>query len=64
MATKNTSISNKRTGEKITWLETSMDTKGKWLSFQFEVAPGGNLPVTHYHPNQKETLWINKGISW
>jgi hypothetical protein len=38
-----------------------MDTDGKWLSFQFDVAPGGNLPITHYHPSQKETFQIIKG---
>ncbi|MDJ1505928.1 cupin domain-containing protein [Xanthocytophaga agilis] len=61
MATKNTTIHNKITGEKITWLETSQGSNGKRLVFLFEVAPKGKLPVTHYHPNQTETFEVCKG---
>jgi quercetin dioxygenase-like cupin family protein len=61
MASKNNVIFNKVTGEKITWLETCGDTNGQRLSFRFEVAPKGKLPVTHYHPNQIETFQISKG---
>jgi mannose-6-phosphate isomerase-like protein (cupin superfamily) len=61
MATKGRSISNNKTGEKITWLETSFDTQGKQLVFDFSVSPNGKLPVTHFHPNQAETFEIQKG---
>ena len=54
MASKNNIIYNKITKEKITWIETSHDTNGERLSFLFEVAPRGKLPVTHYHPTQIE----------
>jgi quercetin dioxygenase-like cupin family protein len=62
MANQHNSIFNKITGEKITWLDTAQDTDGERLSFLFEVAPGGKLPITHYHPNQTETFQIRKGI--
>lgn len=62
MATKGKTISNIKTGEKITWLETAQDTQGKKLVFAFSVEPKGKLPVTHYHPNQTETFEITSGI--
>ena len=62
MATTRQTILNKKTGEKITWLETAADTGGKRLVFHFEVAPRGRLPVMHFHPHQTETLELSKGF--
>lgn len=56
MAKKGTSISNAKTGEKITWLETAQDSGGKRLVFDFEVAPSGKLPVVHFHPVRRSAL--------
>jgi quercetin dioxygenase-like cupin family protein len=61
MAKKGQTISNRCTGEKITWLETAADTGGKRLVFDFSVSPGGKLPVVHLHPEQDETFEIRKG---
>lgn len=61
MATKGQTITNSKTGEKITWLETAKDTEGKRLVFNFSVAPNGKLPVTHFHPRQKETFEVTHG---
>jgi mannose-6-phosphate isomerase-like protein (cupin superfamily) len=61
MAKKGQTIANKKTGEKLTWLETSKDTNGKYLKFDFEVSPKGKLPVVHFHPNQSETFSIKSG---
>lgn len=61
MAKKGNSISNSKTGEKITWLETAADTDGKRLVFDFEVAIGGKLPVVHFHPRQTERFELKKG---
>ncbi|MDX1941705.1 MAG: cupin domain-containing protein [Saprospiraceae bacterium] len=61
MAYKGQTISNKITGETITWQETAADNNGKKLVFHFEVAPKGYLPVRHLHPNQVETFEITKG---
>lgn len=61
MATKGQTISNNKTGEKITWLETAKETNGSRLVFDFEVSPKGKLPVVHFHPNQSETFVVKKG---
>ena len=61
MAKQGQSISNIKTGEKITWIETSKDSNGKRLSFDFSVTPKGRLPVMHFHPNQTETFEIISG---
>lgn len=61
MAKKGQTISNRCTGEQITWLETAADTGGKRLVFEFSVAPGGKLPVVHLHPEQDEIFEIRKG---
>ena len=62
MAKKNAVISNAKTGEKITWVETAADTNGKRLVFDFEVRPGGKLPAVHFHPNQTERFELKKGV--
>ena len=62
MALKSNIIYNKVTREKITWIETSHDTNGERLTFLFEVAPGGKLPVTHYHPEQTESFNVTTGV--
>lgn len=62
MATKGVTISNSKTGERITWIETAQDTGGSLLKFQFSVRPRGRLPVVHLHPRQQETFEITKGI--
>jgi quercetin dioxygenase-like cupin family protein len=61
MTTKHQSITNKVTGEKITWLETSKDTNGRYLLFDIEVGPKGFVPVKHFHPHQSETFEIYSG---
>ncbi|MBL7733661.1 MAG: cupin domain-containing protein [Chitinophagaceae bacterium] len=61
MATKGHSISNSKTGERITWIETAGDSNGKRLVFDFTVSPNGKLPVTHFHPNQAETFEVKSG---
>lgn len=61
MAQKGQKISNDRTGERITWIETAADSGGKRLVFTFEVEPKGKLPVVHLHPRQRETFALHKG---
>ncbi len=61
MAIKGQSISNKITGEHITWLETAKDTNGQRLKARFSVGPKGRLPVVHFHPNQVETFEFIEG---
>jgi quercetin dioxygenase-like cupin family protein len=61
MAKKDRTISNSKTGEKITWIETAEGTNGKRLIFDFEVAPNGKLPVVHFHPRQTERFDLKAG---
>ncbi len=61
MAIKGQTILNKITGEKIKWLETSRDTKGRYLYMEFEVGPGGSVAVRHVHPNQDEHFEVDSG---
>lgn len=61
MAKKGQSVYNSKTGEKITWLATAADTGGQELLFDFEVSPGGKLPVMHFHPGQTETFTVKQG---
>lgn len=58
---KGKTITNKITGEKITWVETSADTNGKYILFEFDVAPKGYVPVRHIHPSQNEHFEILSG---
>ncbi|PUZ27564.1 Cupin domain-containing protein [Chitinophaga costaii] len=62
MATANQTIENKKTGEKITWLETASDTEGKRLVYLFEVNPRGRWPWVHAHEKQMKTLEVSKGF--
>ena len=61
MAEKGQTIFNTATSEKITWLETSKNTDGKYLLFDFEVAPGKKVAVRHIHPRQDETFTVKNG---
>ncbi|MEK7264288.1 MAG: cupin domain-containing protein [Bacteroidota bacterium] len=61
MAKKGKTLTNKITGEKITWMETSADTNGSHILFNFEVAPKGYVPVRHIHTSQNEHFEILSG---
>lgn len=61
MAQKGQTILNHVTGEKITWLETTAETGGEYLHFEFEVAPGKKVAVRHIHPEQEEIFSIKSG---
>jgi quercetin dioxygenase-like cupin family protein len=61
MTKKGKTLTNKITGEKIIWLETTKDTNGRHILFDFEIAPGGCVPVRHIHPFQNEHFEIQSG---
>jgi quercetin dioxygenase-like cupin family protein len=55
-------IDNPVTGERITFLETSLDTRGESLSIAWSLRAGGFLPGgAHTHPNQEERIEIYSG---
>lgn len=62
MAKIGQSITNKITGETITWLATAATSQGKQLRFDFAVRPKGMLPVRHLHPRQEEIFEMKAGM--
>ena len=61
MAKKGEIITNKITGETITWLATAQDTNGQYLAMDLKVQPLGLAAVNHIHPDQDEYFLIKKG---
>jgi mannose-6-phosphate isomerase-like protein (cupin superfamily) len=62
MAKQGQTIKNKLTGETITWMATSKDTKGEYLELSLKVDPHGATASKHIHPNQDEHFVIKKGV--
>jgi hypothetical protein len=48
-------IINTATGEKVTYLETSLETGGARSSLEMEAKPGGGVPV-HQHADHDEAI--------
>lgn len=61
MAKSGQTLINKITGEKIIWIETSEETNGQYILFEFEIPPKGFVPVRHIHPSQDEHFEILSG---
>jgi quercetin dioxygenase-like cupin family protein len=53
-------IENPITGEKVTFLETSEDTNGELLQFEYVLPPRFSIPE-HVHPRQEERHEILSG---
>jgi len=62
MATVGQVITNKVTGEKLKYLQTAEDTKGRLTRFELWVSPKGYIPVRHLHPAQSETVEVISGV--
>lgn len=62
MATTGQIISNKVTGERLKYLQTTKDTNGKLVQFELWVSPKGFMPVRHIHPRQSETVEVISGV--
>ncbi|MBA2239751.1 MAG: cupin domain-containing protein [Solirubrobacterales bacterium] len=54
-------ISNPVSGERIEFLRTSADTDGALLEFELELAPDGQVPGAHVHPEQEERFEVLEG---
>ena len=63
MARKGDVIENLVTEERITFLETSEDTGGELLRFEYVLPPGFSIPE-HIHPRQEERHEIVSGTLW
>jgi quercetin dioxygenase-like cupin family protein len=62
MAISGQIISNKVTGEKLKYLQTSDDTDKKFTQFRLWVSPKGNVPMRHIHPDLSETVEVISGV--
>ncbi len=52
---------NRITGERLTWINTAADTGGASTTLNVVVKPGGLLAVRHLHPRQDETFEVKRG---
>lgn len=62
MATVGQILTNKVTGEKLKYLQTSEETNGKLTQFELWVSPKGHIPVRHIHPGQFEMIEVVSGV--
>lgn len=62
MATVGQVLTNKITGEKLKYLQTSEQTNGKLTRFELQVSPKGYMPIRHLHPSQSETVEVTAGV--
>jgi mannose-6-phosphate isomerase-like protein (cupin superfamily) len=60
MARRGDVIENSTNGERITFLETGMDSGGKLLRFHQWTPKGGSIP-NHIHPKQLEIIQVESG---
>jgi len=61
MAYKGKIIDNKKTGQQITFIQTSDDTGGELLEMESLFQPHSTEPVPHYHPFQEEYFTVLEG---
>lgn len=61
MSPKRKVIENPKTGEKIIFQQTGVETEGKLLKFDILVKPGGVVAAEHIHPAQTEHFLVKKG---
>jgi quercetin dioxygenase-like cupin family protein len=61
MAYKGKIINNKKTGQQITFIQTSDDTGGELLEMESLFQPNSKEPVPHYHPSQEEYFTVIEG---
>ncbi len=61
MATKGDIIEHPVTGERITFLETSEETKGEYARLELRVRPYGFVAAPHVHPHAEESFEIHSG---
>jgi mannose-6-phosphate isomerase-like protein (cupin superfamily) len=61
MAKKNQVIENKTFGDKVKFLITAEDSKGKLMRAELWVKPGGQGPPEPFHPVQSESFEVIKG---
>lgn len=61
MAHKGQTITNKITGEILTFTQTAADTNGEKLVFDLILSPGSTVPIKHVHTLQDEIFETIEG---
>jgi len=61
MARKGDIVEHPVTGERITFLETSEESNGRYASFELRVRPHGFVVAPHVHPHAEESFEIRSG---
>jgi quercetin dioxygenase-like cupin family protein len=61
MISSGDTIENPVTGERFTFTQTSADTDGELLAFDFALRAGGAVPIPHVHPIQTERFEVVDG---
>jgi len=61
MAFKYKKVTNSKTGQSYTFLQTAADTQGQFLEMESSFAPHSPEPPLHYHPHQFEDFTILEG---
>jgi quercetin dioxygenase-like cupin family protein len=54
-------IENPVTGERLTFLQTSRETRGELVEVKVTVQPGGFVAAAHLHPRQQERFDVLSG---
>lgn len=62
MITVGDHIENPVTGERFTFTSTAASSGGELLAFDFALAPGGAVPLSHVHPRQTERFAVVEGV--
>jgi mannose-6-phosphate isomerase-like protein (cupin superfamily) len=57
------SLEHPVTGERLIFCETSADTDGELLRFDFWMRPRGFVAAAHFHPQQEERFVVHRGSS-
>lgn len=55
-------LTNPRTGETITFLETSQETAGEVFAMAYSMRSGARIADEHCHPFQEMTIRVNAGV--
>jgi UDP:flavonoid glycosyltransferase YjiC (YdhE family)/quercetin dioxygenase-like cupin family protein len=54
-------MENRNRGERFLWRQTTAQTRGRSISFELEIAPGGAVPAAHRHPGAAERFEVLSG---
>jgi mannose-6-phosphate isomerase-like protein (cupin superfamily) len=61
MAKRGDIVEHPVTGERITFLQTSQETNGEYVTFELRVRPHGFVVAPHIHPHAVESFEIRSG---